>query len=386
MPKRLNATRKFAILLVAGLQCGSAIAQSGSSSASSGPDAAALQPLVDRIVGGLVGREAIPGMIVGVSWRGQRSFFGYSAAGDRPYRPDTIVEIGSITKVFTTALFAEALIESKMRADASLQSLLPNLRLRPCAAEVTPLQLADFTSGMPALPGDVPRQLADRGISSYTERDFLSWVTRWGPGGEDGVCNLPAPYRYSNASVGLLGLIVAERLGLSWQDLIRERITEPLHMTSTAIDPRDTGRLAQGFGAEGQPVIRWPMFAWYAAGALRSTADDMLSFGEAALDHETTAPGERIPPLLRQALQRAMQPTYQPEGQVFGQGMAWQENLGDPDAGQRPVYLKVGGTDGFNSVLVINPGKDLAIFIAGSRPKSGVPRAGVELSRQIRRQ
>jgi hypothetical protein len=63
--------------------------------------------------------------------------------------------------------------------------------------------------------------------------------------------------------------------------------------------------------------------------------------------------------------------------------MAWVENIGEADEGQRPVFLKVGGTDGFNSVIVINEGKNLAIFIAGSKP-SGVPRLGVALSRQIR--
>jgi hypothetical protein len=109
----------------------------------------------------------------------------------------------------------------------------------------------------------------------------------------------------------------------------------------------------------------------------------MLAFGEAALGHETVNDAP-VPARLSEALKEAMQPIYQPSGQVFGQGMAWIENAGDPEAGQRPVFLKVGGTDGFNSVIVINPGKDLAVFIAASKPQSGIPRLGVELSRQIR--
>src|SRR5262249_56951585 len=114
---------------------------------------------------------------------------------------------------------------------------------------------------------------------------------------------------------------------------------------------------AEGFGRNGQRVIPWPVFAWYAAGALRSTATDMLAFGEAALGHETVN-GENVPPLLTKGLQEAMTPIYRPEGQAWRQGMAWVENIGDAEAGQRPVYLKVGGTDGFNSVIVVNPGKD----------------------------
>ncbi|MGU3538446.1 serine hydrolase domain-containing protein [Methylobacterium sp. A54F] len=385
-----NDRRWHRLLLWAGLSlvgATAAAAQGGpAGGTASGADAEALRPLVDRLVGGAVAREAMPGAVVGVSWRGRRSYFGYSGTGDRPYEPGTIVEIGSITKVFTTALFAEAVIEGRMQRDAPIQSYLPDRRLRPCTARITPQQLADFTSGMPALPGDAPRALAERGIGTYTGADFLRWVERWSPeDGEGGVCGLPAPYRYSNASVGLLGDLVAARLGGRWEELVRARITGPLGMASTAVavPAEQRARLAPGYGADGQPVMPWPVFAWYAAGALRSTAVDMLAFGEAALGHETVE-GAAVPPLLIRALREAMAPIYQPEGQTFGQGLAWIEEPGDAEAGQRPVFLKVGGTDGFNSVLVVNPGKDLVVFIAASRPRSGVPRLGVALSRQIR--
>jgi CubicO group peptidase (beta-lactamase class C family) len=151
--------------------------------------------------------------------------------------PDTIVEIGSITKVFTTALLAGAV-------DAD--------RLRPG----TPLQLADFTSGMPTLPGDLPRPLAERGVRTCPPEAFLAWVSRWSPeGSEAGGCALPAPYRYSNAGIGLLGYGLSERPGAPWESLMPERITGPLGMTSTAVTakPTDRERLAQGHGTEGQP-------------------------------------------------------------------------------------------------------------------------------------
>lgn len=374
----------FISALAFALVSGTAHGQDAPASTSSGDDAVMLQPLVDRIVGQFVSNENVPGVIVGVSWRGKRSYFGYSGTGARPYTPETIVEIGSITKVFTTALFAEAVAEGRMTRDATVQSYMPHRRFHPCTGQITMLQLADFTSGMPTLPNNVPRRLRERGIENYTREDFLNWATRWSQdGGED--CNLPAPYRYSNASIGLLGYLVAERLGQPWQELVRERITGPLRMndTSVRVPPEKADRVAQGFGLQGQPVMPWPVFAWFAAGALRSTAPDMLSFGEAALGHQTVN-GASVPPLLTNGLRDAMAPIYQPDGQTFEQGMAWIENVGDPDAGQKPVYLKVGGTDGFNSVLVINPGKDLAVFIAASRPK-GIPRLGVQLSRQIRR-
>ena len=63
--------------------------------------------------------------------------------------------------------------------------------------------------------------------------------------------------------------------------------------------------------------------------------------------------------------------------------MAWVENVGDPDAGQRPVFLKVGGTDGFNSVLVLNPGKDLVVCVAVRKLRIPIARIGMALSRRL---
>ncbi len=109
----------------------------------------------------------------------------------------------------------------------------------------------------------------------------------------------------------------------------------------------------------------------------------MLAFGEAALGHPTIN-GNTTPPALIAGLKSAMTPIYEPEGMVIGQGMAWVQNPGDDEEGTRPVYLKDGGTDGFNSVIVVNPGKDLAVFISANRPDSGIPRLGVALARHIR--
>ena len=384
LARAVSRVRRMAMFAAVVVLAWAPVPHARAQSVAVGPDAARLAPLVDRLAGRFIDRFSINGMIVGVSWQGRRSFFGYGSAGNAAFGPDTIVEIGSITKVFTTALLAEAMAEGKIGADETLRSLMPRRDFAPCTGQITALQLADFSSGMPELPGNVPRRLAERGIEHYTREDFLDWASRWSEDGGDD-CILPAPYRYSNASVGLLGYILADRLGAPWEELVRRRITDPLGMASTAVRvrPEQEQRLAQGFNAAGNPAMPWPVFAWFAAGALRSTASDMLGFGEAALGHPMVN-GNATPPALIAGLQRALTPVYEPQEQAFGQGMAWIENLGDEEDGTRPVYLKAGGTDGFNSVIVINPGKDLAVFISADRPFSGIPRLGVLLSRHIR--
>lgn len=63
--------------------------------------------------------------------------------------------------------------------------------------------------------------------------------------------------------------------------------------------------------------------------------------------------------------------------------VAWVQNVGDPDAGQRPVFLKAGGTDGFNSERIINPGKDLVVCVAVRKLRIPIARIGMALSRRL---
>lgn len=340
-----------------------------------------LRGLADQVMRPVVAQDGIPGAIVGISLRGARHYFTYSDGGEG-FGPDAIVEIGSITKVFTAALLAEAIQDGSIRPDASIQTYLPQTRLQGCAQAVTPMELASFSSGMPSLPSDAPRRLDERDLGNYTADDFLHWVGQWSPTG-DGGCRLPAPYLYSNASVGLLGPILANVTGVSWDRLVTERITGPLGMRHTAIAPRPEhrGQVVQGHGPRGRRVMPWPVFAWYAAGALRSTAPDMLNLGEAALGHPDTA-GQTVPPALTRALRLSMTPVYQPDGKPFQQAMAWEIQAANP-AGGGVIAMKDGGTDGFNSVLLVDAAKDAVVFIVANKARSGIPRAGLNLMRRL---
>jgi len=118
------------------------------------------------------------GAIVAVSLHGHRYFFPYGKASDAgaPFTRETLVEIGSCTKTFTTTLFALAINRNQILADAPAQKCMPNgYRLR--AQQLTPLELADFTSGMPDDPTNLPRGLEQRSIEHYTVRDFLTWAS-----------------------------------------------------------------------------------------------------------------------------------------------------------------------------------------------------------------
>jgi CubicO group peptidase (beta-lactamase class C family) len=243
---------------------------------------------------------------------------------------------------------------------------------------LTPLELADFTSGMPDDPTNLPRLLERRSIDYYSVNDFLTWASRYEP-----TTQLPAPYRYSNAGIGLLSYLVATATGKTWEDQVNSEILQPLGMADTTLraTPQQQKRLAQGHNRAGQDAPRWPVFAWYAAGGLRSTAQDMISFGEAYLGHKEVN-GKPVSAELIAAMQLAQKPIYtMPNGNK--QAMAWVNNIGGGNPNLHPVIMKNGGTAGFGTGIAINPTKDAAIFIGMNQAGAQPIAKGVEILRHL---
>jgi CubicO group peptidase (beta-lactamase class C family) len=315
------------------------------------------------------------GTIVAVSLHGHRYFFPFGKATDAgaPTTREAMMEIGSCTKTFTTTLFALAINRNQIVPDAPAQKYMPNghtLRAR----QLTPLELADFTSGMPDDPTNLPRGIEQRSIDHYTVRDFLTWASNYQPRTQ-----LPAPYKYSNAGIGLLSYLVATATGKTWEEQLNSEILEPLGMADTTLRPtaEQQKRLAQGHNRAGQDAPRWPVYAWYAAGGLRSTAHDMISFGEAYLGHNEVN-GKPVSAELTAAMQLAQKPIFtMPGGNK--QAMAWVNDV----RGGALVILKNGGTAGFGSGIAICPTKDAAIFIGMNQAGAQPVNKAVEILRRL---
>lgn len=340
-----------------------------------------LKPAVDAIVQPVVQHKQVPALTVAISEGGWRSYITYTGTDEGPLAADSIVEVGSITKVLTTTLFAEALVQGQMAAEGSIQQWMPQgIELPWAARQITPVQLASYQSGMPRLPSDVPQGgIESRDIDHYTTADFLNWMAHWTPERE-----LPAPYLYSNASIGLLALLIGQAMGGQWFDLMQSRIIRPLGMRDTMLQPSpaQAARLAQGHPEDGTPVPAWPLFAWSAASSLKSTAEDMLAFGEANLGHRVVN-GAPPPPSLTTAMQIARQPIHAPEGQDFLQAMGWAVFPAHPADVPDQIIAKSGNTDGFSTVLVFAPAKDLAVFVAANQAKVDVQPLGLDIVRHV---
>jgi D-alanyl-D-alanine-carboxypeptidase/D-alanyl-D-alanine-endopeptidase len=225
------------------------------------------------------------GLVVGVWKNGAPSAFGYGRMSkDDPRVPDgaTVFEIGSVTKAFTACLLVELAAEGKVALDDSLGRHLPKGWTAPEkeGRPITLAQLSSHTSGLPRLPGNLGAKDPRNPYANYSEdrlRDFLGKHTLGRAPGER--------YEYSNLGAGLLGWILARVDGRSYEDCVRERIAGPLKMSSTRIALSDDlkARLAPPHSM-GAKAWNWDIPVIAGAGALRSTADDLLLFLAANLE------------------------------------------------------------------------------------------------------
>ena len=291
-----------------------------------------------------VHRQAI-GIVVGITDKSGHRFvtYGARAKGDaRPLDGDTVFEIGSITKAFTSVLLADAVRRGEVALSDPIGTLLPPEVKTPerNGRRITLADLATHTSGLPSLPTnfqpkDSLNPYADYSVEQLYEYLASVQLTR----------DIGAQYEYSNLAVGLLGHLLSRRTGMDYETLVRTRITGPLGMTRTSIVLSDDmrARLATGHTASLDPTLNWDLPTLAGAGALRSTAQDMLVFLDAAM-------GTRQSPLAPAFA--AMLAVRRPTGTAGMEiALGW-HILGSADS---QIIWHNGGTGGYRTWAGYNP-------------------------------
>ena len=254
---------------------------------------AAPKPLAEAAKG--VASRIPAGGIVTSELKGDHLSFG--AAGtleSAAARPEQIIfEIGSISKVFTGLLLDQEIVAKRLTLDTTLKTLLGGEVAfdDPRIGAITLRQLATHTSGLPRLPLDLffGADPADP-YAKYDRARMFQFLAHAKLSGET-----PFEMSYSNLGVALIGELIARLHGKSWATLVQERITAPLGMSDTAVDLSDDQkrRLVSGFDGD-RKTKSWSFGAFAPAGALHSTAADMITFGKALLHPDTTPFREAI--------------------------------------------------------------------------------------------
>lgn len=256
-------------------------------------------------------------------------------------------EIGSISKVFTGLLLAQAVERGELKLDATLGSLkLTKTALPPRVASITLRQLVTHTSCLPNDPNDIAGDTSMAETLKRYPRARLWSALATQQLDHDGPCTA----QYSNLGFAVLGEALAAHYRTSWEQLVYRRITKPLGMSDTGGPIGDKAdRLAAAYadGKPAMPLLEWGAFA--GAGGLHSSLKDMLAFSRALLA------GRKGP--LGAAAERVLQPLY-------GSQIAYAIDMRGPAT--RRTFSKDGRTGGFSSYWTILPDTHEALVVLAS--------------------
>lgn len=304
-----------------------------------------MQEALNKIVAPVLAGKSKLALVIGLLEQEQMRVFGYGILNrQHTIRPSeaSVFEIGSISKVFTSTLLALLVQEGQVTLDFPVKAMLPACPHLP--AEITLRSLATHTSGLPRLPSNFLWSYLkhlNNPYAAYGEAQLLHYLARYRP---DPQAPNPYSYLYSNLGAGLLGYLLARKAGTSYEQLVQERICQPLHMpdTSIALSPEQHERLATPHTVRGRKTANWDLSVLAGAGGLRSTARDLLTFLKANL-------AEKHMPLI-DAMQMCHEIQIEnPKPHIPGVGLAWHIGI-DPQQGYR-VYWHNGATGGYQSYM-----------------------------------
>jgi CubicO group peptidase (beta-lactamase class C family) len=321
--------------------------------------AAAVAPYFDA--------ELLSGLVVALYDAGKREVHGFGK-GPGGGAPDgsSLFELGSITRVYTGLLLADAIQRRELELDAQVAEYLPPGVTVPTRdkATITVRHLALHSSGLPPLPPSIVTAPAADPFGAYDEdalyRDLSRTRLDQAPG---------ASIQLSNYGTGLLGFLIGRKIGAGYKQALAARVLGPLELRDTlfAVPAAAAPRRMVGTDDELAAVPHWTWDALAGAGGLVSSARDQLKLLEAELD--AAAGGKRLP--LRNQMRLTQEPQLDPRSSENA-GLGW---LID-DAGR---YWASGGTAGFRGYIAFDPKTRRGVVALASTSSPLVDRLGRSL-------
>ncbi|MEX5717937.1 serine hydrolase domain-containing protein [Geodermatophilus maliterrae] len=284
--------------------------------------------------------------------------------GSVPVRPDSVWQIGSNTKAFTSVLLLQLEAEHRLSIDDTLGTWLPQY---PQWEDVTIRRLLNMTSGI-ATYDDQPAWYADYAADPHT---YFSPERLVGY-----VLDAPATtgYSYSNTNYVLAEMIIERVTGTSYQDQLYRRIIEPLglcdlHYRPDVYPASVTSREPAGYFSNdefplpqllGQDVSRHTLSWARAAGGILSTTSDMTRWERALYSGHLLPPQQQaeLESLVSITTGQPIASTSATDPQGFGLGIA---QLTDPELGT--FWFYEGETLGFRALHAYFPDTGLIIAI-----------------------
>jgi CubicO group peptidase (beta-lactamase class C family) len=348
---------------------------------------------------GHVGDDKVPGLVALVA-RGDEvhvEALGALSIGGEPMRRDTLFRIASVTKPVTAAATLALVGENLLSIDEPVDRLLPELANRRvlrrmdgplddtvhATRPVTIRDLLTFTFGfgavlemfMAAEPWPVVTATEEMHLCTLGPPDPVAqpdpdtWIAALG---SLPLITQPGDRWMYNTGASVLGVLLARAAGVTFGEVLRSRIFEPLGMAETAFWTSDTARLATAYvaSAEGLRVSDPPDGAWSmppafgdGAAGLVSTVDDLLAFARMFL-----AGGQCV--LSREAVGDMTRDQLTPEqrqkggkGILDGRSWAYCQSV----ITEGPRERAFGWNGGSGTSWLVDPGRDLTVIVLTQR-------------------
>ena len=289
-----------------------------------------------------------PGIVVGVYENGSTKYYSFGVANletKEPVTSNTLFEIGSITKTFTTSMAAILSVDQKLNFADPAQKYLPSKMVLPerNGKVITLEHLATARSGLPRMPLNFQPKDPLNPYIDYTEEELTYFISNYeltrDPGSE---------YEYSNLGMGLFGYLVARVNEKTYSNTLEQLISKPLGMKHTYISGMRTEKqLATGY------ADKLAMKAWTwddqsvitGAGGIVSNAEDMMKYMIAQLNTNSS-------------LSKAFALTHQPRADAGKMKIGYGWHIRDEN-----LVWHNGGTGGFRSFAGFDKTKNKAIVI-----------------------
>lgn len=318
----------------------------------------------------------IAGLAIAMSVNGKEQFHNFGVASrstQASITPDTVFELGSISKVFTATLATYAQANGKLSLTETVSHYLPELK-GSAFGNVALTHLATHTAG--GFPLQVPDTVKNR-------RQLIQYLKDWTP-----LYPAGTQRSYANPSIGMLGLIAAKSLNMTYNQALEQHLFPALGLKSSylRVPEAKMALYAQGYDKEGKPVRLNPGVLADEAYGVKSSARDLLHFTQLNMAEGT------LPAPLRQALDNTRTGYFQVgpmtqdliweqyptpvslESLLTGNAnkMAYSNNgaiaLNPPKPPQPAAWVnKTGSTNGFGAYVAFVPSERKSVVILANK-------------------
>lgn len=353
--------------------------------------------LVQRLGETFIREKGGVGLSIGIYKNGVTSFYNFGSTKKDallPPNPYTVYEIGSLTKTFVSYVLAQAVLEHKVSLNDDVRKYLkgnyPNLEYR--GQPIRMVHLANTTSLLPDYLPEPPEEMKNLAADSalalkiktykkLTRNDLFAALQRVK------LDTVPGTRRYhSNAGAQLLAYILEDVYRQPMESLIKKYITAPNHMQGTSfVGSKKNHNLATGYNNQGkESAYEFEVPYFKNDGGLGSTSHDLVEYIRLLLDKTNPASVLCLRKTVDIDASSGKIVQMRPEGtaapEVYSAGLNWFSY--QPEATYRQIWSD-GGTNGFNSYLVIYPYSNSGVILLSNKSDEKIFRSLPALASQL---